>query len=1390
MRWLLCFILTSQLIAAPFENVEPSTPVEIASLSAHLLIDGYISPLSGQISLQETDLLIKAAQDLMLKRTYVPPQILGRYEDKDRLDRLSLGKALLLQERRRWVMLPHLWAGYNLHSPYFQVYDPSGFVLEFEICDAKGILKTSSYGFSNLRQEEPDSTADLRNIEFFVEQDAVRIIWPEGTERIYRKQSPTLYRLETELLPYGKALRYEYNNQGLSRILSTDKSGKHIYASITKSGVHSYIGSDGREAKFNYGTFEIKAKAKLKKVKESLSFRTPILTQASNPTYTNFMQYNERSLLSYYDAKEYPVSFEYSQQKGFVARIQRLNTPSGSVLFSYDPSIAGQKDGWTKAEYENGASILYRFDQNLLLVAMENWHEGKLINQKTFSYNPKQHIQRIETRDGMGNLLLAHIYECDSEGNALLEQIKGDFGTFSIRRTFTTKGRLIREERDDGLGAEYTYLENTRLLTSKTVLDWGRPIRKTTYLYDEANNLIQETEEGKTYTKYILKTQEPHLHRVQREEKHDWEDQLIHKIHFTYDDYGNSCKEEHFGSDGNLAYTIKRIFDAYGNLLEETNPLNQVASYQYDHRGRCIHEVLFSNKLSIDRTFDEKGRLTLLKEADHITCFTYNALDDLIEKTDYLGLKTNYTYHPVHHKPIFIESPPTLLKITYDSFGREIQRCDAYEAKTTTRYNSYGKPIEIVDPDLGVEIYQYEPNGLLSLQIDPDGLKTAFTYDALGRLLSKTVGSYITCFTYDAYHLIKQIDPQGITTRYKYDLAGQKIEEVRANRTTKFCYDALGFLAAKEKAGRYITYVHDQMGQLLTKSIDGLLTTHWTYDSAGLIATIKRAGTFSFTYDPYDRLIEMVDEEGAKTNITYDEKEQILVKTIRDPRNKEIIETYNAHNLLLKREIPGSVSEEFEYDRALRLMRQGPLRFSYTLKGNQASLTEKEIRTTFWTYTPGGKIQTKTKPDGALLCYEYNSQGELIKVGSRQFQYDRLSRLIQGNGFSRTLDPFGNILREEFSNGLLLESTYDDWNRPLERTLPDYSRIIYEYEGPYLKRVVRLNSNGSILYTHTYDQYNEVGLTLSETGLFQTMYTYDKTGVRRTSQINPYLNDTLTYDEAGNLMQRGSIVYTYDNASQLTSETNKFTAQYDQYYNCIEKNKNPQPVDAINQIQGLPYDANGNLTKPSFCFDVFDQLIQAAGEDFVYDALGRRLQKGHTSYLYIDDEEIGSFEAFQPQELKIPGYQNIVAIEIKKHPYAPVQDVQGTIRYLIDWKTKKIAQENICDAFGMGLTEAIPYAYAGKRYDAKTNPIYFGKRYYDPELSRWLTRDPLGPIDHSNLYQYVFNNPFAYRDPAGEFVLTLPPFNLGCRISSSLFNSFCRSDCLYSTHRSYCIGRL
>jgi len=55
-----------------------------------------------------------------------------------------------------------------------------------------------------------------------------------------------------------------------------------------------------------------------------------------------------------------------------------------------------------------------------------------------------------------------------------------------------------------------------------------------------------------------------------------------------------------------------------------------------------------------------------------------------------------------------------------------------------------------------------------------------------------------------------------------------------------------------------------------------------------------------------------------------------------------------------------------------------------------------------------------------------------------------------------------------------------------------------------------------------------------------------------------------------------------------------------------------------------------------------------------------------------------------------------------------------------------------------------------------TGLVYFGKRYYDPIFRRWLTTDPLGPENHSNLYQYLFNSPYLYEDPSGEFAFAIP----------------------------------
>ena len=51
--------------------------------------------------------------------------------------------------------------------------------------------------------------------------------------------------------------------------------------------------------------------------------------------------------------------------------------------------------------------------------------------------------------------------------------------------------------------------------------------------------------------------------------------------------------------------------------------------------------------------------------------------------------------------------------------------------------------------------------------------------------------------------------------------------------------------------------------------------------------------------------------------------------------------------------------------------------------------------------------------------------------------------------------------------------------------------------------------------------------------------------------------------------------------------------------------------------------------------------------------------------------------------------------------------------------------------------------------DKEIGLIYFGKRYYDPEVGRWTSLDPIGEIDGPNLYAYANNNPITYVDYFG-----------------------------------------
>jgi RHS repeat-associated protein len=46
--------------------------------------------------------------------------------------------------------------------------------------------------------------------------------------------------------------------------------------------------------------------------------------------------------------------------------------------------------------------------------------------------------------------------------------------------------------------------------------------------------------------------------------------------------------------------------------------------------------------------------------------------------------------------------------------------------------------------------------------------------------------------------------------------------------------------------------------------------------------------------------------------------------------------------------------------------------------------------------------------------------------------------------------------------------------------------------------------------------------------------------------------------------------------------------------------------------------------------------------------------------------------------------------------------------------------------------------------------LYFAPyRFYNPQLARWMSRDPLGMVDGPNVYAYVVGNPLSRIDPLG-----------------------------------------
>lgn len=105
---------------------------------------------------------------------------------------------------------------------------------------------------------------------------------------------------------------------------------------------------------------------------------------------------------------------------------------------------------------------------------------------------------------------------------------------------------------------------------------------------------------------------------------------------------------------------------------------------------------------------------------------------------------------------------------------------------------------------------------------------------------------------------------------------------------------------------------------------------------------------------------------------------------------------------------------------------------------------------------------------------------------------------------------------------------------------------------------------------------------------------------------------------------------------------------------------------------------------------------------------------------YSYDNQIGS------STLELDSAGEIISLE-EYYPYGGTAVWSARNQVEADYKTRR---------------------YSGKERDA-TGLYYYGYRYYQPWVGRWLSADPAGTIDGLNLYRMVRNNPIKLLDNKG-----------------------------------------
>lgn len=821
-------------------------------------------------------------------------------------------------------------------------------------------------------------------------------------------------------------------------------------------------------------------------------------------------------------------------------------------------------------------------------------------------------------------------------------------------------------------------------------------------------------------------------------------------------------------------------YDDYGNPIKSvvkngTDVVTNTNTYSNNESNWQI------SKLTSSVVSKTNGKETINRE----TSFTYKA-DGLLESETseksniILGYKKNYVHDHFGNVKEVITTPNdtkyAARKVTYqyDSRGRV----------ETQSSNSLGLVTKRdVNPDIGVVNYI----------LDPNNVKTEYSYDSFGQLLfSKT--------------------PLGTTQTVKRWSKGHPDAPTNA---VYFVYtESTGTLPVLE--------FFDGLGRSLRNVVSGFKTNEKIYNdviynSKGQIEKTSEpyfsGQTIYWNKNEYDlagRTTKQLYPDGTYYSFQYNG----LTTTTIDPLNQKATRILDALGRLIESRDNAEGTVKFAYNAAGNCVTvtgaRTTIKSEYDIMGNKIKLIDPDLGTISYAYNAFGELISQTDSKGTISL-KYDLGGRLIEESSSDgvisHQYDTkwkgslTKSSLNKNNISETFeyDTYGRVIKltETIDDKTFVTQTsYDTYNRVEYITYPTGLKIKQEYNNGHLAKVIDASTNkvywqvGIVNARGQLEQItlgNQLTTTLKYNPEKGYLYNIVTPGIQNwTYQYNTVGNLTTRIDNSRNLTES----FVYDKLNRLTSVSQngqvKQNISYDAVGNITSKtgvgtnfvyennsNKllsvsgaayNPPSWDEINYT---PYNKISYIKQGTNSLTLV-YGVKKERKKSVSVKNGTSETKYYAGSLY-EEEYLGGGEVKKIHY--IFGDGGAIAIYEKSNKSADKvrylhKDHLGSIQVYSD-ETGKKAGELSYDAWGRrrnpdnwqyyaNLTDAKawhPRGFTGHEHLDFFEMINMNGRMYDPILGRFMSPDPyMQAPDYTqglNRYSYCLDNPLSLVDLSG-----------------------------------------